>query len=211
MNRDWWAPLTGVAFVVLLILSFIVAGEPPDANEDVQKIVAHYKDNKDAIFAGALLSMAAAVLLVFFANTLRKTLHREEGAGGGTSPIVLAGATIIATGAAIDGTISIALAEAVEDIDPAATQALQALWDNDFLPLALGLSLFFLGAGISIVRHGGLPKWLGWIAILLGIAAITPVGFAAFLGGAVWVLVASVMMTLRNRAGQTPHEPAPAG
>ena len=31
-RREWLVPLTGVAFIVVLIVSFIVGGEPPDVD-----------------------------------------------------------------------------------------------------------------------------------------------------------------------------------
>ena len=199
MNREWWAPLTGVLFVVVLIIGFSIGGEPPEADEPVREIVEHYVDNKDSIIAGALIACAAAALLVFFAATLRRALRTAAGENDVLSAVVLAGATIRATGAAIDSTISFALAEAAEDIDPVAVQALQAYWDNDFLPIALGGMVLLLSAGISIVRHGALPRWLGWIAILLAIISLTPIGFAGFLGSGVWIIVVSVLMAVRAR------------
>ena len=87
---------------------------------------------------------------------------------------------------------------------PTAAQALQALWDNDFLPLALGTVVMLSASGISIVRHGALPVWLGWIAIVLAVIGVTPIGFAAFLGSAVWILIVSVMLSMRARAAQPP-------
>ena len=201
MTRDWWAPLTGVAFVVVLILGLIVGGEPPNADEG-RKVVDFYVEDKDRIQLGALLGVIAAALLVWFGATLRDALRDRAGGHDGIAPnVVLAGTVITAAGAAFDATISFALAEAAKDIDPTAVQALQALWDNDFFPIALGLGLFLLASGLSIVRHGLLPRWLGWIAVALGVLAFTPIGFAAFLVGAVWLIVASVMLTLRNRRG----------
>jgi hypothetical protein len=38
---EWLAPLTGVAFVVLVIISFVIAGEPPSADDPAQEIVDH--------------------------------------------------------------------------------------------------------------------------------------------------------------------------
>ena len=79
------------------------------------------------------------------------------------SAVALAGATILALAAAIDATINIALAEAVDNVEglePSAVQALSILWTNDFLPFALGAQVFLLAAGISVVRHGALPP--GW-------------------------------------------------
>jgi hypothetical protein len=210
MRRDWWVPLTGVAFVVLAIIAILVAGEPPDADSPVQEIVDHYSDNEDAIFAGALLIGVAGALLIFFGGVLRKVLRAAEGEGGVLSLVAFAGAVVLAVGAAIDGTISIALADKAETLDPAAVQALQALWDNDFLPLAMGTLVFLLASGLSIVRHGVLPRWLGWAAILFAVISVTPIGFAGFIGGALWILVVSVWLTLKFRAPDAPASTRPA-
>jgi hypothetical protein len=189
-NKEWLVPLTGVAFVVLAIVAFAVGGEPPEAKEGAQKIVDHYVDNKDSVQIGALGATLAGALLIFFFGYLRKVLRAAEGPNGMLSLVAFVGAAIVATGIAIDSTISFALAEAAEDIDPVAAQALEALWDNDFLPLALGSTVMLFAAGISIVRHAALPKWLGWVAILLGVISVTP--------------IVSVMLSMRARAAAPP-------
>jgi hypothetical protein len=199
LKKEWLVPLTGLLFVVLLILSFVVGGEPPDADEPVQEIVAHYVDNDVEIWVGALIGGLAAVSLVFFGAYLRKVFSAAEGPAGMLSPLVLVGAAIMAVGAGIDITISVALAEAAEDIEPAAVQALQALWDNDFFPIAIGIEVLFISAGLSIVKHGVLPKWLGWLALALAVVGVTPIGFIAFPLGGLWVIVVSVLLALRAR------------
>jgi hypothetical protein len=199
VKREWLAPLTGVVFVALGVLGFLIGGEPPGADEPVQEIVDHYTDNEDSVIAGAILVAFAAVFLIFFAGYLRKVLRAAEGEGGVLSAVSLVGAVVMAVGIAIDATISFALAEAVEDVEPAAVQALQALWDSDFIPIAVGTVVFLLSTGISIVRHAALPKWLGWVAILLAVVGLTPIGFVAFLGGGIWILIISVMLALRAR------------
>jgi hypothetical protein len=200
VNREWLAPLTGVAFVALGVLGFAIAGEPPGADDPVQEIVDHYTDNQDSVTVGAILAAFAAVFLIFFAGYLRKVLRGAEGEGGVLSAVSLVGAAVMAVGIAIDSTISFALAEAVEDIEPTAVQALQALWDSDFIPIAVGTVVFLLSTGISIARHAPVPKWLGWVAILLALVGLTPIGFVTFLGGGIWILIVSVMLALRARA-----------
>ena len=59
--------------------------------------------------------------------------------------------------------------------------------------------MFLIASGISIVRHGALPRWLGWVAIVLGVASATPAFFIAFLLAAIWILIVSVMLALRAR------------
>ncbi len=185
MSANRLAALTGVAFLLLAIISIAVGGgEPPDPTDDsAQEIIDFYVDKEDGVWIGAILQTLAAAALVFYGGYLRKVLHAAEGAGHTLSYVVLAGATILATGLALDATINIALVETVDDIEPSAVQALSALWSNDFLVFALGGFVFILSAGLSIVRHGALPKWLGWVAIVIGVASITPAGFFAFFGG----------------------------
>ena len=90
-------------------------------------------------------------------------------------------------------------------------QALQALWDNDWPPIVLGAAVLLLASGLSIALYGALPRWLGWIAILLGVVGLTPIGFVAFLGGGLWILIVSVLLTLRARALTQPPPPAAPG
>jgi hypothetical protein len=211
VNKDMIAPLTGVAFVVVAIISILIyGGDPPDADSPPAEIVQHYVDDKDSIFISGLLGVLATALLVFFAAHLRTVLRAGDGQGSMLPSVVLAGATILGVGLAIDGTISIALAEAAEDIDPIAVQALQALWDNDFLPLALGMSVFWLSTGLAVVLYGALPKWLGWFAILFGVCGVTPAFFVGFLGGAIWILIVSVMLARQARPATPAPPPAPA-
>jgi hypothetical protein len=197
-NKEWLVPLTGVAFIVVGFVGFIVGGEPKGADEPVAEVVDFYLDSKDSIQAAAFIGVAASLLMVFFGAYLRKVLAAAEGPGGGVLPaLALTATAIVAVGAAIDSTISVALAESAEDIEPAAVQALQALWDNDFVPFALGAELFLISVGLSVVRHGALPKWLGWAALVLAVVGFTPVGFVAFVGAGLWVIVASLILALR--------------
>ena len=204
MKKEWLVPLTGVLFVALLILSFIVGGEPPDADEPVQEIVEHYVDNDTEIWISAGIAGLAMLSVLFFGAYLRKLFSAAEGPGGMLSPLVLTAAAILAVGGAIDVTISVALAEAAEDVDPVAVQTLQALWDNDFVPVALGIELLFLSVGLSTLKYGVLPKWLGWVAIVLAVVAFTPVGFVAFPLGGIWVIVISVLLAVRARQPVAP-------
>jgi len=210
MKTDhWWVPLTGAAFVVVAIASFAVGGEPPDAGHSAQEIANFYSDNESSLLIGGLMTGIAGTLLIFFAGYLRRELHRAEGEGGVLSLIAFAGAVVLAVGAAFDATIVFAMADASDKLQPAQLQTLQAVWDNDFIPIAMGTQVFLLAAGLSIVRHGALASWMGWAAIVLGVSALTPVGFIAFLGGGIWVLVASSMLAMRAR-GATAKPAAPS-
>jgi hypothetical protein len=203
-GRTWYAPLTGALFVLILIVGLAVLGEePPGVDEDVGEIVDFYIDNDTEIYAGVILEGLAAVLLVFFAGSLRKVLRAAEGEGGTLSLVALVGLVIVAVGFAVDASISLALVETVEDVDPVAVQTMAALFENDFVPFAVGAMVFVLALGISTLRHGAFPKWLGWVAIALGVLSVTPIAFVTVIGAALLVGITSVMMALRARSPQT--------
>ena len=204
MKKDWLLALTGVAFIAILIISFVVVGEdPPDADESATKIVEHYTDDKDSIMAGAFLSGVAAVFLVFFANYLRTVFQGTRAAA-----TILVGAGIMAVAAGLDSTLSFAMAETADDIEPESVRTLQALWDNDFLPFMIGLTVFLASVGVSIVRTTVLPNWLGWVTLAFAVVSVAgPIGFFAFPASALLVLVLSVWLAMRARAADRP----PAG
>ena len=204
-NRSWLTPLIGVLFIVVVIVGFAVAGEPPDTGEEsAQEIVDFFVDNEGQQLVGVVLEGIAAILLVFWGGYLRRVLRDAEGPQGMLSAVVFAGVIILATGLAVDATIIVALVDSAEDVDPVAAQTLLALYENDFVPLALGVEIFLLGTGLSLIRYGALPAWLGWIAVVLAVLGVTPIGWVAAIGAALLLLVMSVLLALRARA-------APAG
>ena len=203
-NRSWLLPLIGVLFIIVLIVSFALGGEPPDPDEGVEEVVDFYKDNQDSVQVGAVLQGLAGALFIFWGGALRKFFRPAEGEGGGASLVAFAGTVVFAIAVAIDGTINFAAAETIDDIDPTATQALHALWSNDFVPLAMGVLVFLVGIGVTIVRTGLVPKWLGWVAIVLAVFGLTPLWFVPFIGAALLVLTLSILLALRARGGAAP-------
>ena len=204
-NKEWLAPLTGVAFILIVVASIIIVGdEPPEAKDGGQEIIDFYTDKKDEVMIGGILGALAAVLLVYFFAYVNRLVTAAEQERKMLPTVALVGAGIFATGVGIDTTLQFALAEAGDDIDPTAAQAIQAIWDNDFIPFIIGLSLMMSATGIGVLRTGVLPKWLGWVALFAGVFVFAgPIGFAAMPISAIWVLVVSVMLTMRARSGAT--------
>lgn len=206
-SREWLVPLTGLGVILVGALSFIIGGEPKSTDDPVREIVAFYVDNKDSVEVGAILSVLAGVLLVFFGAYLRDVLRAAGPQVDGLALVSFMGFVVVALGFAIDGTIIFAAAESAENIPAASLVALQALWDNDFLPLILGVELFLWGTGLAVVRTGVLPRWLGWVMIVLAVAGFTPIGFVAAIGSALLVLVLSIWLSIRARGQVAPAAP----
>ena len=200
-SKAWLVPLTGVAFILVIVASFIVLGdEPPEAKDGGQEILDYYSDNQDEIRIASILGALAVVLLVFFFAHVNRLVSAAAQERIMLPTVAIVGAGIFATGAGIDMTLQFALAEAAEDIDPTAAQAIQAIWDNDFIPFVIGLSLMMLSTGIGVLKTGVLPKWLGWVAVAAGLFVYAgPIGFISLPVSALWILVTSVLLAARGR------------
>jgi hypothetical protein len=208
-DRSWIALAMGVLFVVLIVVSVILSGEGKDPAEDsAEEIAQYYSDNEGEQIAGAVIAALAMIPFLFFAGALRRVLYAAQGGSGSLPTVAWGGAVVIAAGVLTSSSLQLALADYAADIDPTATQALNAFLYDFFLPYPIGLSLLLLASGISAVGTGVLPRWLAWAAIVLGVLCLAgPVGFAAFLLGMVWILAVSALLAARARRGPTETPP----
>lgn len=196
-----FAPLTGIVFVLLFVVAFVVGGSSPGVHATGAKVVSFYRAHATSQKVSDFLSVLAVVFLVFFAASLRSHLSRFQG-GTGLARVGYGGAIVLAVATASFAAISWALVDARTSVDPSAAQALNVLSNDYFWPLSVGVALFGIGYGLAIVGSKALPLWLGLVALLLGIIGITPLGFLAFIVLMAWSLVVSVLAF--KRAGDSP-------
>ena len=204
-----FAPLTGVLFLVLAVVSFVLGGDPPDSEKAPPEVVEYWDDGKQ--IASAIIATYAALALVWFAGSVRDAIARVEPGASRLASISFGGAVICAAGLCVNNAIQFATAETAGEISPEGTQALSALFENFYFPMAAGMALFLVAAGIAAVRHGAFDKRLGWIAIVIGVLAVTPAGFAGFIGSLVWIGIAGVVLYRKTDPVGSGAEPPAAG
>jgi hypothetical protein len=199
MNARQIGPLTGILFVVLVIVAFVVGGETPGTEDSPQSIVSFYLDNDSEQAIGSAMLALGCVAFLFFLGTLRRALRAAEGDEGGLSTVALLGGLMIVVGASIFAGIGFTLGDAADELPASAILTLNALNSDLFFPVAVGTAVFNLGLALAILRHDGLPRPLGWLALVVGIVGLTPGGFFAFLATGIVIVWASVV--LAQRAG----------
>ena len=190
------APLTGVAFVVLFVVSFIILGETPDVEDSADDVVTFWQDNEAEGIWSALFGIWGVVLAVWFAASVRTALRVMEGGVGRLSSLAFAGWIIFAVGmlAFIGFQFAVADVADEETVGPEVIQTLSIL-NSDFFPIvSAGLALAMIATAVATLRFGGLPRWLGYLAAVIGIASVTPIGFFSFLAAGIWVLIVSVLL-----------------
>jgi hypothetical protein len=66
-----------------------------------------------------------------------------------------------------------------------------------FFTVAVGTGAFLIGSGIAAKKTGALPSWLAWAAIVIGVIAITPLGFFGFVLSGLWILIVSIYLAMQ--------------
>jgi hypothetical protein len=203
MQQSSWerlAPLTGLVFVAIVFAVFAIGGSTPSEHDSALKVAAFYGDHHDKHMALSFIMALSIPFLLFFVSSLRYELRRAGGTGQ-LANAAFAGGVLAAAGFGILAFVHFALANAADSAKTiGTTQVLNVLDNSDFIPVAAGVGVLVLASGLSAVRHGGVPTWLGWIGVVIGILTFTPAGFFAFLASGIWIAVASIVLTLARQA-----------
>ncbi len=115
----------------------------------------------------------------------------------GLGAVVLAGAVLETAGQTFGAGDVWALAQDSGHLDPSAAQALNALGSDAVITNTAGLIVFGIAAGLSILRSGRLPGWLGWMAIAMAVV-VTPVEPLSFIALVIWMVILSLLIWRRG-------------
>jgi hypothetical protein len=188
-------PLAGVAYAALTIAGDLTIGPFPDSGATPTELSTYFAHHSGAVRAGGQLMILGAYCLCLFGVAVWARVRASQGPKV-VSGFVLAG-TAVGVISELSGAGSYVLLGSIgadHAVGPAALQAVQVgsqVGDGGG-PLML-LALFAAG-----VFSSALPRWLGWSALALAIAALTPFGFFASMLFLLWSAVAGIVLTVRG-------------
>ncbi|HEX8099046.1 MAG TPA: hypothetical protein VF660_02460 [Actinomycetota bacterium] len=219
-DRRWdqIAAATGIAFVVLLVIGRLIAGQPPDVSAKPGEIRRYFVDHQSGLLLQGFLLGLAGVFFIWFAGTLRAFLRAAEGGAGRLSAISFGSAIGVLATFGPTVALSQTLTSSVARGSPPLAHALYELsfWFGDLV--AFPVAVFIGAAALSAGRTRALPSWLAWGGLVVaglsllqgfdffvrGTDFFQPNGFLGYVNyflGLLWVLAASVL--LLQRAGAT--------
>lgn len=215
------AALTGAVF-------FAVSLATPDPNvgdeiPTVTDIENFYANNQPDLRLAFLLTGVAYTFFLLFLMVLRTEFRRAEDEVGSFSELVT-GAGLLVTGFHVLGTTLWAAPglQLGHGTDPALFGA-STLTADTYRDALIEISTFWRGvllAGVAVLVHKyrALPRWLGWFAAVLATGALigstgfidspldqtmVALGFGSYIGFYLWVLLASLALTVRRGTAST--------
>jgi hypothetical protein len=201
--------LSGVAFVVLVLVAVVgIGGSTPGSNASGEKLASFYNEHDVRQFVGSFVLALTGLFVVLFGVGLAATGARDGGRQSSWRYVLLIGTGLASAGAILTAFIHFALANGGDEkISPAAMQALNALDANTWVFFNTALGVMLVGAA-GVILAGVTSRWLGWVALVLGVAIFIPfVDFFALLATLLWIAVASIELA-RSEAGPA-YVPAP--
>ncbi len=215
-----YAWVAGIVFVIALLAEIVVAlGVGLTQDDSAGKIARGLQEHHERLLVIAYLSVVYATAFLIYLCGLYNSLRGDTDRHRILGSLVLIGGVLFVTLHAVSdigitGLVGAKLASFGSQHDPGVpytlfltTYALESVGD------VFG-SLCFLAAGLLVIKSAALPRWLGWVSILAGIAlflqgfglggviasfglVLDLIGFVLLL---IFVLVSSVILLKRETA-----------
>jgi hypothetical protein len=204
------APLTGVVAAVLILAEFLVAGTTPTLSDPSQDVVRYFNDHTRQEIVSCLFGLAA-VALICFGATLRNALQAANARSQALGSLAATGTAVIGVWLSILASLGLAATHSVGKVPVSVTQTLNVQNSPDvFLPFAVGATILLLATAVAVLKDGVLPRWSGWlsvvlgtlsfVALMLGALASPGVGFLGFLTLLLWLPVVGILIYRRPAA-----------
>jgi hypothetical protein len=226
MRSERLAAATGAAYVALIMVGNGLAtgnGDP----EDGPTILAHLRDGRSpAQTVGVLMEILGFAVFLVFLGYLYRVLRRAEGADGWGATVAL-GAGLVTTAVKLSSATAMLASEAhPAQLTPDLARVLNDIGGGGFVVSGYVYGIFVAAAAGAAFASRVLPRWLAISGVVVGVLAVAagaagvldPLGYVPipFLLCLAWVLVTSIVLTVRGRrpAGAVPDRTAgavPAG
>jgi hypothetical protein len=177
VNWERYGRATGIVFVVLFIVSYVIYGTPPKVGASTSDITAFYVGDRGKILTAMVLFGLAVVFLLWFAAAIASAL-RDVGKAGWGSATIAAG-TALATVFFVLIALNAGLAYSIAGYGDEGV--LTALSDMSWIigvTVSYPAALLIGAASIGLSGTRLVPTWFSPIGILAAILVL--------LGGTTW-------------------------
>lgn len=191
------APLSGIAFAVLLIVASVLIGNfefmPPES-----EVASWLAEDSVRIMAGSYVGLLAAVALMWFSGSTYSTIREIDEEPGRLAFLTGAGGLLASAALSVGYLSMLAAAERSrlhDVIDPGGAAALADLFGvvvgNG---ASVGFAVMMAAGSIAALRLDGAPRKGAIASLVLAAGLISPYSWAVVAFVLIWVPIAAVWM-----------------
>jgi hypothetical protein len=197
-----WAPLGGIVYVVLFVVgTILMVGDNPAGDAPPGKVIAYFQDSghRDKIHLGWFAILFAVFFLLWFVASLRELVRGYAGDGVLLTVTTVGGAIYAAT-----TLVSFSLEEGIltmsddtyhHAVDPLVIHGANDAGYTIHSAGGTAIAAMMIATTLAALRARAMPGWLAAISILAGVIAIFSIFFFPWFVIALWLIVASVLVT----------------
>lgn len=215
MFRLWerWGVTLGALGVAIWVIGVLVVSDSPSSTDSDATIQAWYasSSNQNSEIAAYFLFAAGALCVIGFFGALRERLADAEDSPARISQLAF-GAGLLSIALMLLAVImfvapaSAAAETSAADVVPATYRVLQNM---GYMTLVAGTIIGAIAVWSSsaiALRTGVFPRWFAWLGVLAGVVQLGAVFFFPIILYCLWILVASVLLTVRRTDSPVPVE-----
>ena len=220
-ERWWerWGPLSGVIFVALMIIGFVISGDSPssdDSNVKITEFVGKHSEQVQNI-VWFFFALAAVLFLIMFVAALRSRLVHEEGGLGRLGTLAFGAG--IASAVFLFSAISLFVSPLLLAIDaekfppdPGIYRITQTVGYELWIASTVCGALVVWATSAVVWQTRFLPRWFGWSGIVVGVISLFAFFFFPVFVFWLWIIVAAILLVVRRSTAPTtrtePVQPA---
>jgi hypothetical protein len=217
-RRDFWTPTAGILAALTFVVGLAMAANSPDNDDPDAKIISWYADHghRVGVVVGVFVLAFCGLFLLWFAAGLRQRLRLAEGPEGRLANVALGGGVLMvamlwvgaAAFAAIPAGVSLGGSTQLTDADLG--RFLPSIGFGSILIFAMFGAIALIDAtSVVIFRTGVLPRWLGWLGFVCGVALLFGAVFLPVIALPIWLIAASIVLYRQPEGSPQAAGPAP--
>jgi hypothetical protein len=208
-----WAGVSGIAFVVLFLVSALM-NSTPNGNDSDAKWTSYFASSSHRVtllVAGFLLVIAALCLMVFFATLWTRVA--ETSRGRRTNPLAIVAAGTGAAGIAIGAVLSVGVAGGmIFGSLPEPSASILRVMDQLGWPVVMVAGMIPFALAIAVVSlqaraAGAFGAGLTVFSLVMAVITLASFLFFPLLAPLLWVLVVSIVLIRRPGLIRAPSSP----